>query len=241
MLSGQLCRFQRFDRFFLPRYNNGRKGFPPSGWADFPGPGGGAKEAGVLSRGKKILRILLKVLSGLVSFALIVAAGASLILAQPREEPRPSPAPQPPLAPSPEVLIRSEAELQTLVSSFPVPVLSLVSGSGMAFVSGQVRDVSASGASGRVATLRWVTPEGAAVVLESIYPASALSLLGNSYHFVRRTGPTLFGAESVVMESSGTVRLHARTESAIYTDTVTASLASRLTAISRSLQLLYPP
>ena len=164
----------------------------------------------------------------------------SLILAQPQEDPAKAPAPQPQLSPYPSVTVLSESDISALASSFPVPIMSMVSNSGLSFVSGLARDVSADGAAGRVATLTWQTPEGEQVVLQSIYPASALSLLGNDYHFVGKLGPTLFGADSVYMESAGLSRLHARTDSGLYTVTVPRSLANRLTSLSQSLQLLSP-
>lgn len=151
-----------------------------------------------------------------------------------------APAPQPPLAASPAVAVRAESEIPALVSSFPVPLMSMVSGSGLSFVSGETRDVSVDGATGRTAILTWQMPDGNQVVLQSIYPAAALSLLGNGWHFVGKLGPTLFGSESVYMETAGAARLHARTDSALYVITVPSSLASRLVALSQSLQLLSP-
>ena len=116
--------------------------------------------------------------------------------------------------------------------------MSLVRGTGLEFVSGTTQNVSVDGAIGRTATLTWRTRDGNQVVLQSIYPATALSLLGNDYHFVGKLGPSLFGSESVYMETSGTARLHARTDSALYVVIVPKALVSRLTSLSQSLQLL---
>ena len=137
-------------------------------------------------------------------------------------------------------MTQSESEIQALASSFPVPVMSLLSEAGLEFVSGLSRDVSVDGANGRITTLQWRTADGNTVVLDSIYPASALSLLGKDYHFAGKLGPTLFGSESVVMEAAGTVRLHARTDSALYVVTVPSALSSKISALSQSLYLLSP-
>ena len=201
-------------------------------------PGSGAKGVGVLGRGKKICRVLLKVFSGIVSFAVLTLACLSLILAQPQEDSVRTPASQPSLTPSPAVIVQSESDIPALVSSFPVPLMSLVRGTGLEFVSGTTQNVSVDGAIGRTATLTWRTRDGNQVVLQSIYPATALSLLGNDYHFVGKLGPSLFGSESVYMETSGTARLHARTDSALYVVIVPKALVSRLTSLSQSLQLL---
>ena len=190
-----------------------------------------------MSKRKKFIRILLKVLAGLLTVVLIAAVVILLVLAQPKKEDTEQPAPQPLLTASPALSISSETEIRSLVKDFPVPVLSFMSGSGMLFVSGTSADAGLTGGFGRVATLYWQTPEGEPLILQSIYPASALSLLGSGYHFSAVAGPTLFGADSVRMENADTVRIHAATESGLYAVTVPKSAASRISALSRSLQL----
>ena len=186
---------------------------------------------------RRFTHILLKVLTGLLSVALIVLVGALLVLAQPKPEDSKKAEPQPLLTASPAVNISHEAELRELVESFPVPVLSFMSGSGMTFVSGTSADAGLSGGFGRIVTLYWQTEDGEPLILQSIYPASALSLLEKGYHFSAVAGPTLFGAASVRMETDETVRIHAATESGLYVVTVPKSAASGISAMSRSLQL----
>ena len=182
-------------------------------------------------------RILLKVLTGLFSVILIVLIGALLVLAQPKKEDTEPPAPQPLLTASPALNIDLETELRSLVESFPSPVLSFMSGSGMSFVSGSSADVGLKGGFGRVVSLYWQTPDGDPRILQSIYPASALSLLNNGYHFSAVAGPTLFGVDSVRMENADTVRIHAATDTGLYVVTVPKAAASKLSSLSRSLQL----
>lgn len=190
-----------------------------------------------MSKRKKFIRILLKVLAGVLTVVLIAAVCILLVLAQPKKEDTEKPAPQPLLTASPALSISSETELRSLVKAFPVPVLSFMSGSGMLFVSGTSADAGLEGGFGRVATLYWQTQEGEPLILQSIYPASALSLLGTGYHFSAIAGPTLFGVDSVRMENADTVRIHAATESGLYAVTVPKSAASRISSLSRSLQL----
>ena len=95
-----------------------------------------------MTGGKKLFRLLLKIFSGILSLALIVTACLSLILAHPQADRAGAPEPQPSLTPSPAVSAASEYDLRSLVSSFPVPVMSFISGTGMTFVSGSSRDVA---------------------------------------------------------------------------------------------------
>ena len=190
---------------------------------------------------RKFLQTLLKMLTGLFSIVLIVAVGALLVLAQPQKEDKEKAEPQPLLTASPALNIDSETELRSLVENFPIPVLSFMSGSGMSFVSGTSSDAGLSGGFGRMVTLYWQTADGDPLILQSIYPASALSLLNSGYHFSTIVGPTLFGVESVRMENADTVRVHAVTDTGLYVMTVPKSAASGISSLSRSLQLFSVP
>lgn len=190
-----------------------------------------------MKRLKKILPILLKVLTGLFSVVLIAIVGMLLVLAQPGHQETKKEEPQPLLAASPSLNIEEETDLPSLIEPFPVPVLSFMSGSGMVFVSGSSYDVSLEGGFGRILALYWQTADGEPLILQSIYPASALSLLNNGYHFSPIAGPTLFGTSSVRMEDEETVRVHAATDTGLYVVIVPKSAGSRLSSLSRSLQL----
>ena len=186
---------------------------------------------------KRFLRILLKAVAALFTIALIAMVGFLLILAQPKPDDTEKAEPQPLLAASPALNITRESDFRSLVENFPAPVLSFMSGSGMVFVSGNSADVGLDGGFGRIATLNWQTADGEPVMLQSIYPASALSLLDNGYHFSTTLGPALFGVESVRMENGERVRLHAASESGLYVVTVPVYLAPKLSSLCRSLQL----
>ena len=185
----------------------------------------------------RFLSVLLKILGTLVTVAALAFASFSLILAQPQPDKDAPAEPQPVLTASPAVNIQYETELKTLVESFPAPVMSFMSGSGMHFVSGTCGDTAFEDGFARVATLYWQTADGEPLILQSIYPARALSLLGSGYHFSNIAGPTLFTASSVRMENADTVRLHAATDTGLYVMIVPKSLSSRISALSRSLQL----
>ena len=186
---------------------------------------------------RTILQVLLKVVTALLTAALIVLIGALLVLAQPKQEDTEKAEPQPLLTASPAMNIEAETDLRSLVESFPVPVLSFMSGSGMSFVSGTSSDAGLEGGFGRIVSLYWQTQDGDPLILQSIYPASALSLLEKGYHFSAVAGPTLFGMDSVRMENADTVRVHAATDTGLYVLTVPKSAASKISSLSRSLQL----
>lgn len=194
-----------------------------------------------MGNGRKVLRLVLKVLAALLSVTLIAAVGFLLILAQPRPEDTKKPEPQPLLAASPAVNISREEDLLSLVESFPVPVLSFMNGSGMSFVSGTSADAGLEGGFGRILTLYWQTAEGEPMQVRSIYPASALSLLEKDYHFSPIAGPSLFGSDSVRMENADTVRIHAATDTGLYSMIVPKDSAAKISSISRSLQLFSVP
>ena len=194
-----------------------------------------------MKKQKKFLSILLKAVASLLTVILILLVGFLLVLAQPKPDETEKAEPQPLLTASPAVEIEFETGLRSVVESFPVPVLSFMSGSGMVFVSGNSADVGLEGGFGRVVTLYWQTPDGDPLILRSIYPASALSLLEKDYHFSTIAGPTLFGNGSVRMENADTVRIHAATDTGLYVMIVPKSSASKISSISRSLQLFSVP
>ena len=186
---------------------------------------------------RTVLQVLLKVVTAIFTTALIVLIGALLVLVQPKREDTEKAEPQPLLTASPAMNIEAETDLRSLVESFPVPVLSFMSGSGMSFVSGTSSDAGLEGGFGRVVSLYWQTQDGDPLILQSIYPASALSLLEKGYHFSAVAGPTLFGVDSVRMENADTVRVHAATDTGLYVVMVPKSAASKISSLSRSLQL----
>lgn len=190
---------------------------------------------------KKILRIILKLLTAVLSLVLLVSLGFALVIAQPQPDQEEAPATQPLLTPSPAFTMTTESDMRTLVLSFPEPVMSFVSGSGFTLISGTSADSALDGGFGRIASLRWQTDDGEIILLESIYPASALSLLDQGYHFSNIAGPNLFGAASVRMETADTIRIHAATDAALYVMTLPRSMSSRVSELSRLLQLYSLP
>ena len=188
---------------------------------------------------KKYGRMMLKILGGLVTLGMLAGLYLTLIIGQPQPEEKEELPPQPLLTASPAVSVERETDLRELLSAFPAPMMSFMSGSGMTFVSGTSADAAWRGQFGRILTLYWQTREGQPLILQSIYPAEALGLMsGSGYHFSAAAGPALFGQTSVRMENADTVRLHVQAEGrGLYVVTVPKTLASEIGDICRSIQL----
>ena len=190
-----------------------------------------------LAGGKKLRKFLLRFLGAVLCLALLALLAASLIIAKPQDKDEKTAPDSPSGVSSPAVSVEAEEDLSRLVSAFPAPVMSFMSGSGMTFVSATSADAAVRGGFGRVATLYWQTPEGEPMTLMSIWPADALSLLDDGYHFMAAAGPTLFGSASVRMENDVSVRIHVATDQALYVVLLPRSLSQRAGELCRSLQL----
>ena len=190
-----------------------------------------------MAGGKKIWKILSRLFGIIVFVALLTLLTATLILAKPQEDKATSAAAQPSADARPAISVSQENDLIQLVSDFPAPVMSYMGGSGMTFVSATSADMAVSGGFGRVATLYWQTSDEEPVTLQSIWPADALALLEDGYHFMPYAGPALFGSVSVRMEKDDSVRLHVATDQALYVVLLPRSLSGQVSDLCRSLQL----
>ena len=190
-----------------------------------------------MSGGKKVWKLAAKILGALFAFVLLVLTAVSLILAKPQPAQKEQSSVRQPIAASPAIEIQSEQDLVRLISAFPAPVMSFMSGSGMTFVSAVSSDITVAGGFGRIATLYWQTADGIPLILQSIYPSDALSLLESGYHFSAVLGPTLFSSQSVRMEKGDSIRIHTTTDQALYVLILPRSLSSGIPSLCRSLQL----
>ena len=190
---------------------------------------------------KKIITVVLKVITGIMTAALFAAVCFVLIMTHPQPDKEKSSAPQPLLTASPSMTASSPEDLTTLIKSFPAKVMAFSGDSGMTFLTASSEDSSLPGGTARIATLWWQDADGEQVILQSIYPSSALSLLEDGYRFSSTGGPMLFGSQSVRMEKADTVRIHAAVDTGLYVMIVPKSLGSQVAALSRSLQMISYP
>ena len=187
---------------------------------------------------KKVWRWLGAALTAALVLVGLAGLYVTLVVAQPQPREREDRS-QPPLTASPARRISAEAELRELVAAFPAPVMSFMSGSRMVFVSGESADRAYGEKLGRVLNLYWQTEAGEPLILQSIYPADALELIGKGdYTFSAKAGPALFGQRTVRMENGSTLRIHAQVAgTGLYALTVPGSLEGSLSEIARSIQL----
>ena len=188
---------------------------------------------------KKYGGIAGRILGGLITLGLLAGLYLTLIIGQPQREEQEEIPPQPLLTASPGVSVTREEDLRELLSTFPAPMMSFMSGSGMTFVSGISADAAWKGQFGRVLTLYWQTSEAQPLILQSIYPSEALDLMGDGgYHFSTTAGPALFGQRSVRMEKADTIRIHVQAEGrGLYVVTIPKTLSGKIGDICRSIQL----
>ena len=187
---------------------------------------------------RKVVTLVLRIISGILTAILFAAVCFVLVMAHPKPDKEKTGAPQPLLTASPALAVSSMADMKPLVQSFPVPVMTFLDTAGMTFDCASSEDAALPGGTGRIASIWWKTEDGEEVILQSIYPANAFSLLEGGYHFSNVGGPMLFGSQSVRMEKADTVRIHAAVDTGLYVMIVPKSLASQVAALSRSLQLI---
>ena len=196
-------------------------------------------------QGQSILRRMGRALKGLAALLLaLVLAGLcylAVILVSPEGEESPQAAPvMQPLAAAPSVAVQQEEELRTIAATMPAPVLRLMSGSGLRFVSALAADTAWEGQLARVATVTYQTPEGKPLQLQTIVPAGALSQLETGWELMGQ-GAAIGGLPSVRMERGDEVRLHAQGEEALYVVQASGLSEERMSQALRSLQLMEEP
>ncbi|MCQ2458322.1 MAG: hypothetical protein MJ142_06295 [Clostridia bacterium] len=185
---------------------------------------------------KKRLGRALWILFSLVMLAVLYLM-LILIAPQDKDESNNS-APQPALADAETKQILTESDLALSMVDFPVPVMSFLSGSGWSMTDGVRESFPVNGGYGRVIRTYWKNKDGAAMTLESIYPADAFDSLGmKDYHFAAQSGPSLFQLPSVRMENETEIRLHVQTDNGLYAITAQKEYKQELGTAIRSIQL----
>ena len=184
---------------------------------------------------KKIRKILIRILEIVFSAALLVLLAVSLILAKPQEDKIVTPAASPAVQAGQAIRIDQENDLVHL--DFPAPLMCFQNISGMTFTEATCADITVPGGFGRVAVTTWQTEEGDEIVLKSVFPADALNVLEEGFHFMPYAGPTFFGNTSVRMENDQFIRLHTTTDQALYEVLLPRRLSTKLTQICGFLKL----
>lgn len=171
-----------------------------------------------------------------ILFALLAAVfSLIIIMTAPQEDENAILTDQPLMTASPAVTISSEGELDHLLAAFPVPVLHCLPGYDLTFTGGTVYDVAFEDGFARRAEMTYATPAGGKIVLTSIYPARASSLLErDGYALIDIT--TLAGMDAVRMDREDSIRIHAQHSEALYILTAPAMPYSELSGLTAGIQ-----
>ena len=182
-------------------------------------------------------RILSRLLTGVSLLLTAATFFLFVVMTTPQESEHAILTDQPLTAAAPAVQIAGDAQLHTLLESFPVPVLCNMSGHGLTLVSGASCDVPFEDGVARRATLTYALADGRTLTLESIYPARALAL-------IERDGYSLVGAvqfaglDAVRMVREDSIRVHAQHSEALYVLTAPQMDYGELSALMAGVQRL---
>ena len=124
-----------------------------------------------MAGGKKIRKILFRLIGVVIAVALLALLAASLIIAKPQEETAAAVTDRPSGEASPAISVEKEQDLHRLIASFPAPVMSFMSGSGMTFVSATSADSAVPHAQG---TQLWETDSQGSGGAETVGAVSTL-------------------------------------------------------------------
>ena len=159
-------------------------------------------------------RILRGAALALVSLLLMAVFYLAVIMGQPQPDPAgtdAAPRKAVELAPlAAPLLITDAAQPPALQDFCPAPMLVTARHSSLHLQRGLCTDAAYNGTTGRIVTLEYTTDDGMNVILTTICPADALSLLGKEDFVITGTAsPTVAGIKSVWMQNDDSIRLHA--------------------------------
>lgn len=181
-----------------------------------------------------------RVLNILLIPVLLAVFYIAVVMGQPQSEPdEAAPAAKQPL-PRPlesAIHISSEEQLAQLSADFPAPLMYPAYAEDLTFAGGVLKDTAYEGGVARIATLSYLTEDGAELSVTSIYPARALDLMGRGDYRNATIGPLLAGIPSARMENDDTVRLHAQGDEALYVLTLPRGLTDAMQRITTTMQL----
>jgi len=198
-----------------------------------------AQRAKMSAKIKQNIGRALKIGSGALLVALLTAVFVLVvIMSEPRDAESVLVTDQPLLPAAPAVNIASADELEALLASFPEPVLCVLPGAGLTLTGGSCYDTAFEDGFARVAELRYALEDGGEMVLTSIYPARASTLMErDGYALIGAT--ELAGMEAVRMSRAGSIRLHAQHSEAFYVLTVPEMSFGELSALAGSIQRMH--
>lgn len=154
----------------------------------------------------------------LTALSLVLSAGVFflfIVMTAPQEGERAVVDDQPLMQAAAELHITGGEQLDTLLAGFPAPVLSSVGTGALTLNEGRCYDVPFEDGVARCADLTYALEDGRSLMLRSIYPARAVSLIERDGYAL--VGSVQFaGLEAVRMTREDSIRLHAQHSEALY-------------------------
>ena len=190
-------------------------------------------------------RLMKPVLLTLLAIVLIFVFYIAVVMGQPqadvtggsRATAADQPLPEPLAGP---MAITDDKALGGLAEVFPAPVM-FAGGKTLTYLSGSCEDVPFEKGVARVVTLTYRTAEFDNLIVQSIYPARALSLLGqDGRSFTGVSVDNMAGLKYVGMQDAATVRMHAQGEEALYVLTTPLAEYRVIDQWTNALQLFHP-
>ena len=188
-----------------------------------------------------LVRMLKRIgLAVLLALALM-AAYLFLLLGEPEEETKYAyvPPEETIAMPMSALDVPGEADVQYLADTFSQPVLSI--GSGVALQKARIYDTALDGGYARRVTLTYAFEDGAQLLVESMRPTSAVSLLKQKDYTLDATALySLGGLNAARMDNASQTCVFGQSDTAVYAVICPASHADELANLLRFSSLTAP-
>lgn len=190
----------------------------------------------------RLRRVLTRVGLGILLIAALAFAYIFLLLGEPvHEEEGEVPAPEESAITMPmnALEVPGAANVESLADTFGQPVLSLYGGLEMR--KARIFDTAFGGGFARRVTLTYTFEDGSPLTVESIRPASAVTLLDeDGYRLNAGALYTLGGVSAARIDNGEQIRVFGQSETAVYAVTCPNAHEGDLTALLRQTVLIRP-
>ncbi|MBE5802056.1 MAG: hypothetical protein E7319_07185 [Clostridiales bacterium] len=163
-------------------------------------------------------KALVRVLTVLLVIVLLVFAYLFLLMGEPEEHPQeaaPAATAEPITLPMNALEAPGEANIPSLAETFGEPVLALY-GNALPMQRARVYDSAFGGEYARRVTLSYQFSDGMELLLESIRPIDAISLLGGDYRLQADRLYAMAGLDAARMHSDDFICMFAQSDRAVY-------------------------
>lgn len=188
-----------------------------------------------------LVRLLKKIGLCVLLILALIAAYLFLLLGEPEEDAKylTPPAEEQITLPMSALDVPGEADIQYLADTFRQPVLSI--GSGVVLQKARIYDTALDGGYARRVTLTYAFEDGGQLLVESMRPTSAVSLLKQDGYTLDATALyTLGGLNAARMDNARQTCVFGQSDTAVYAVICPASHAEELANLLRFSTLTAP-